>query len=274
MGFLGNIDGKVHDLGYMDALSRQETAIHRLDPRAKLLTTLLFVGTVVSFDRYALSAMVPFLIYPLFLGAAGRIPARYILRKILLVSPFAVLLGIFNPLLDRETALILGGVPLSGGWVSFLSILLRFVLTVGAALTLIAVTGFNAVCVGLRRLGVPRVLVVQLLFLHRYLFVLTDEAMRMMRARALRSFGRQGRGIVSWGSLVGHLGLRTLDRAQRIHLAMRSRGFNGEVRWSTEGHWGWSESVFLAGWVLFLLVGRMVNLSQALGELVRGGWGV
>ena len=268
-----SIDHKVHDLGYMDTLSRQDTAIHRLDPRAKLLATLFFVGAVVSFDRYALSALVPFLAYPLFLIAAGRIPASYILRKIAWVSPFAVLLGAFNPLLDRETLLTLGGVPLSGGWVSFLSILLRFVLTVGAALTLIAVTGFHAVCGGLRSLGVPRVLVVQLLFLHRYLFVLLDEATRMVRARALRSNGRRGQGIGSWGSLVGHLALRTLDRAQRIHLAMRSRGFDGEIRCPAEGSWGWPEASFLAGWLLFLVVCRIVNIPLVLGGLVQGGWG-
>jgi cobalt/nickel transport system permease protein len=270
---MATIDSKAYDLGYMDGLARQESAVHRLDPRAKLLTTLLFVGVVVSFDRYTLSAMVPFLAYPLFLLAAGRIPMRYIARKILLVSPFAVLLGILNPLLDREVMVTLAGVPVSGGWVSFLSILLRFVLTVGAALTLIAVTGFNQVCSALGRLGVPRVLVVQFLFLYRYLFVLTDQTVRMVRARALRSFGSRGQGMKSWSPLVGHLALRTLDRAQRIHLAMRCRGFDGEVRCTHQGRWGWQESSFLVGWALFFGAARMVNLSQMLGELASGGLG-
>ena len=75
----------------------------------------------------------------------------------------------------------------AGGWISFLSILLRFVLTVSAAIVLVAVTGIHSLCAALEKLGVPRALVTQLLVLYRYLFVLLDEAGRMDRARALRS---------------------------------------------------------------------------------------
>ena len=53
---------------------------------------------------------------------------------------------------------------------------------------------------------------------------------RMARARELRSVRRQRPGLKVYGSLIGHLLLRTLDRAQRIHLAMLSRGFDGEFR--------------------------------------------
>jgi cobalt/nickel transport system permease protein len=52
------------------------------------------------------------------------------------------MIGIFNPLIDRDILISLEGIDISGGWVSFVSILIRFVLTVGAALTLIAVTGY------------------------------------------------------------------------------------------------------------------------------------
>ena len=64
----------------------------------------------------------------------------------------------------------------------------------GAALTLIAVTGFNAVCLALDKLGTPRVFVIQLVFLYRYVFVLVDEAARMVRARSLRTFEGGGSG--------------------------------------------------------------------------------
>ena len=123
----------------MDTLSSQQTAIHQLDPRAKLLTTLVFVAIVVSFGKYEISALIPFFIYPVVLCAIGNVPPIYLIKKLVLVSPFAILLGIFNPLLDRDILINLSGIEISGGWVSFTSILIRFVLTVGAALTLIAV---------------------------------------------------------------------------------------------------------------------------------------
>jgi hypothetical protein len=68
-----------------------------------------------------------------------------------------MMIGIFNLLIDREILISLGEIGLSGGWVSFVSVLIRFALTVGVALSLIAVTGFNAVCMALDKLGTPRV---------------------------------------------------------------------------------------------------------------------
>ena len=151
----------------MDIMASGDSLLHRLDPRAKLITTLLFIVAVVSFDRYTILAFIPFFIYPIVLISAGGLPAGYLLKKILWVSPFAVLVGIFNPVMDREIIYQIGSIGISGGWVSFFSILMRFLLTVSAALILIALTGFNAVCQALTRLGVPRPFVVQLLFIYR-----------------------------------------------------------------------------------------------------------
>ncbi|MBM4321491.1 MAG: cobalt ECF transporter T component CbiQ, partial [Deltaproteobacteria bacterium] len=114
----------------LDDLSRRQTPLHRLDPRAKLLTTLLFVALVVSLDRYELSRLAPYSIYPIFLAAAGGVPPGWLARRIAWIAPFAVALGIANPLLDRAPMLALGPLTLSGGWVSFCSLLGRSVLTV------------------------------------------------------------------------------------------------------------------------------------------------
>jgi len=252
----------------MDRLARQQTPIHRLDPRAKLLTTLVFVVSVVSFGKYEVSAFIPFFIYPAVLMASANLPPAYILKKILLVLPFAFLIGIFNPLLDRAILLRIGSLGVSGGWVSFASILIRFVLTVGAALILIASTGFNAVCMALERLGAPRVFAVQLLFLYRYLFVLVDEGVRMVRARSLRTFNGRTMGIGVFGSLLGHLLLRTLDRAQRIHLAMFCRGFDGEIRLLRPLKTGRAEIAFVLGWSVFFILMRSYNIPQLAGTWI------
>lgn len=264
------IDTSLFDVGRLDRLARQDTAVHRLDARVKLLTTLLFLVCVVSFGKYELSALLPFFLYPAALAGAGRIPFGFLARRLLAVAPFALLVGAFNPLLDREALLRLGPWEVSGGWVSFLSIQVRFCLTVGTALVLVAVTSFQGLCAALQRLGAPQILTVQLLLLYRYLFVLAEEAVRLVRARALRSFGKRGLGMRVYASLVGHLLLRTLDRAQRIHLAMRCRGFTGELRTLGSSRVGRRDMVFAAGWGLTFLVFRLVNIPQLLGTAVAG----
>jgi cobalt/nickel transport system permease protein len=267
---MSRIESTFFDIGTMDVISRQDTLIHRMDPRIKVLTTLVFVVSVVSFGKHDLSALIPFSVYPLVLVILGDLPVLYLLRKLVVAAPFAVLVGIFNPLLDQEVLLRLGPLAISGGWVSFFSILLRFTLTVGAALILVATTGYHAVCMALERMGVPRVFVVQLLFLYRYLFVLMDEGSRMVRARSLRSFDGKGSGMRVFGSMAGHLLLRTMDRAQRIHMAMLCRGFDGTIRpFHPLRVRGW-EVVFFLGWAALFVFMRIFNVPRFLVTLIQG----
>lgn len=267
---MSKIESAFFDIGYMDRLAAQETFVHRLDPRAKLITTLFFIIVVVSFDRYEISAFLPLLVYPVVMVSAGNLPISFLLKKLLLVAPFALLVGIFNPFLDRQILYQLGPFGISGGWVSFISILIRFVLSVGAALILIATTGFNAVCMALEKMKTPRIFTVQLLFMYRYLYVLVEEALRMIRARSLRSFYGERMGVKAFGFLLGHLLLRTLDRAQRIHLAMYCRGFDGEIRLLRPLKTGKQELCYIFGWALFFVVIRLNNIPRILGEWVMG----
>ncbi len=254
------------DLGRLDRLAYQETVIHRLDPRAKVIATMLFIATVVSFPKYAVAELVPFLLLPVLLMALGNIPVRFIAKKVLLVSPFAVLVGVFNPLLDTRPWASLDGLIISAGWASFASIVLKFTLTVSAALVLIATTSFPGVCQALRRIGFPALFISQLLFLYRYLFVLLEETMRVVRARDLRSFGGKGMGPRALARVAGTLFLRTMERAERIYRAMLSRGFRGELPELRQHRLRPADLLFTvaaAGAVLFL---RFVPVTAQVGR--------
>lgn len=265
------IDGTFLDFKQLDLLAMRQTAVHRLDPRAKVLTTFFFIICVVSFGRYEISAMLPFLVYPAVLITVGDLPFGYILRKMLIVVPFALVIGIFNPVFDRQVIMHLGSLDIWGGWLSCASILVRSILTASVAIILVAVTGFPAICEALEKMGMPKVFAVQLLFLYRYIFVLTDEAVRTARARQLRTFGKRGFGMRQFGSLVGHMLLRTWDRAERIHMAMLARGFSGEFHTTRpQSHFGRNEIVFMAGWIALFILLRLYNAPQLLGGLFTG----
>jgi len=265
---MAKIESAFFDIATLDTLAGRDTAVHRLDPRAKLVTTLVFVVTVASFDKYEISALLPFFLFPVAMIALADLPAGYLLKKLLLVSPFALFIGVLNPFLDRQTLVELGPLAISGGWVSFGSILLRFTLTVGAALILIATTSFPGVCMALEKLGTPRVFAVQLLLLYRNLFVLVDEGSRMVRARALRSFHGRGREMAVFGQMIGQLLLRTLERARRIHLAMLCRGFDGEIRLPRPLKIGRAEVLFTLGWSAAFILLRLYNLPRLVGGLL------
>ena len=266
---MAKIESAFFDIGTLDRLASRENRLSRLDPRTKVVTTLVFIVMVVSSGKYEVSALLPFFLFPCTLIAMADLPLDYLLKKLLIAAPLAFFVGVFNPFFDHSTQLQLNGFAVSGGWLSFASIMLHFILTVSAALILIATTSFTGVCLALERLGAPRIFVLQLLFLYRYLFVLIDEGARLNRALTLRSFNGRGRGLKVLGSLLGQLLLRTLDRAQRIHMAMLCRGFDGEVRMTRRLHIGVPEVLFAGGWCFTFLLFRIYNLPQSLGLLVE-----
>lgn len=262
---MSRLDATLQDFRRLDDLARRDTALSRLDPRAKLLATLAFLVTTVSFDRYQVAALLPLAAFPLAMALLGEVPGRALLRKLAIAAPFPLLLGIFNPWLDRSPMGTLGTLEISGGWLSYASILLRALLTVSAALLLLATTGMHPLCLALQRLGLPQVFVTQLLLLHRYALLLGGEAARMSAAHRLRAGGRRP-GLRVYAALLGHLLLRAVERAQRIHLAMRARGWRGELHSLQPGRWQHRDSLFLAGCSAFFLLVRSVDLPRWLGE--------
>jgi len=257
------------DFRRLDLLATGESALHRLDARAKVVTTLVFVVCVMSFGRHTVAPLLPFFVFPIAIIGAAGLPARLIWRKIVLVLPIALLIGLPNALFDREALLDVGGVGVSGGWISMLSIVLRAMLAAAASIVLVAITGFPAICGALERIGMPRPLAVQLLFLYRYLAVLGEEAMRMATAHELRSSG-QPMSIRLYGALIGRLLLRTWDRAERIYLAMCARGFTGDFRTGQSSRFGWPEIAYVAGWCGLFLLLRMQDVTHWLGAATLG----
>ena len=262
-------DEKYFDIGRLDRLSYQETCIHRLDPRAKVIATMGFLLTVVSFPKYEIVALAPFFLFPVLIMTVGEIPVRFIIGKIFLVSPFAIFIGIFNPLLDTGTFAVIPGVFISAGWISFGSILLKYTLTISAAFLLIATTSFPGVCHALRRLGFPALFVSQLLFLYRYLFVLMEEAMRIIRARDMRSFGTRGTGLKVFARLIGVLFLRTVDRAEKVYYAMLSRGFQGDIPSLKRSRMVLSDLAFLAIMIASLWIFRFFPITEGIGRIAQ-----
>jgi cobalt/nickel transport system permease protein len=243
-----------------------DSVIHRLDPRAKLLATLGFIITVVSFPKYEIAALLPFALFPLALGILGFVPLKLLMRQMLPALPFIFLVGIFNPLLDTRPVLIFDRITIHAGWLSFGSIILRGLYAVSAGLILIATTSFPRIIQALCGLGAPRVFTVQLTLLYRYLFLLLGEAGLMRNAAALRSPGKKIT-LHTAQAMLGSLLSRTLDRAEAIWLAMRARGFDGELFTSFQMRWRLADSLFLAGMIFLLFTLRLFSLPVLLARL-------
>ena len=220
---------------HIDKFAYQDSLIHRLDSRVKFIAVLVLTAVVISLPRTSLSIPVCYAIGPFAILVLGRIPLRFVFRQILLVSPFVLVLALSCPLYDRTPlAVAFGPFVWKGtvGWMRCFTILGKFVVTMLALVALVSTTRFSDLLAGLQKLGVPKLLVIQLGFLYRYIFVLIDRAHHILQARAgrkLRSLGFK-RELRTASAMVGSLFIRSIDTAEHINIAMQGRGFDGRWR--------------------------------------------
>lgn len=266
---MSNIINSLHNIRLLDDMARKKTSIHKIHPLIKLLTTVVYLAVVVSFGRYEISALLPFIFYPVLIFILAELPVAPILKRILLVEPFIIGIGILNPLFDHQIVL-LGGMEFSRGWITFLDIFIKCGLTVVVSIQLIAITGIDKIGVALRMLKIPKIFVLQLLLTYRYIAVLIDEVSRMLTAYSLRAPGQQGISRGVWGSFAGQLLLRTFDRAQRVYEAMNLRGFSGEYNTGDVAKVNFRDLAYLIGWSLFFIIARIYNIPMLLGSLFTG----
>lgn len=225
-----------------DQWSRGAGTLHRRDARSKLaavLVVLAFIGTArpwqwphgVFYGSLAMAALL-----------AAQIPWRSFFRRLFVVLPFTGIFALLTWLSTGDSAR--AGVLLS-----------RSLISVAFAIALTATTPAHALLAGAERLGAPRLLVAVAQMVHRYLFVLIDQALRMRQAA-------RSRGGFRWSAAAGAaaaLLLSSEQRATRIHQAMLARGFTGRLpELSAAAHWDALDSALLGGTALTLLLARLL----------------
>ncbi len=260
---------------FIDKYSDLDSFIHRLDPRTRTLSTLAFILAVMVTPPTAGEAFALYIVLLAGLTILAQLPPLYVLKRSSVVLPFVLMVAVFIPFMghgemagsynvwvwrvsfNHEGLLVLWNM-LVKSWLSALALIL-----------LSSTTRFSDLLKGLERLGVPRVMVMILSFMYRYIFVLADEVMRMRRARdsrgglGTRLWGReQLRQIRTVGNMIGTLFIRSYERAERVYGAMVARGFDGQVRTLSDlrfrrADWGFGAAFCAA----LLLIGLIVVIS-------------
>ena len=222
------IANRIHELYVLEGLSDKGTAMHALHPRAKLVATFAYIVAVVSFGRYDVLGAVPFFLYTAIACSLAELPMKTLGKRFLIALPFCAFAGLTNLLLDRQAAFAIGGVDISFGLLSMITILLRTYLCVMSVFILVSTTPFSSLTRELRRMHVPQIFITLVELIYRYIGVLIDEAASMGVAYKLRSVKARGIAMKDMGPFVGQLALRSFDRGERVYAAMACRGFGGE----------------------------------------------
>lgn len=189
-----------------------DTVIHRMPAELKLGAGLALITLTVLLPSTAIQWYLCAAGLLALVTLASRISTWFLLKRLLLLAPFVLGVTLVNAFQPAHRA--------HWPW-----LLARSALCLLTVILVSNTTPFSEVLRVLRRIHVPALLITTIALMHRYLFVLAEEAERMRRARACRTFTMCRRW--QWpvlATVAGQLFIRASERAERIYAAMCARG--------------------------------------------------
>ncbi|MGI5985966.1 MAG: cobalt ECF transporter T component CbiQ [Clostridiales bacterium] len=264
---MSKISDAIYEVHYMDTIASGTSPVHRVHPLAKLLVTIAYIWFTVSFDKYNVTGLITMVVYPVALFSLSEVSFKHSIKKLRIVLPFVVLIGIFNPIFDRTPRFLLYGLTITNGMVSGFALFIKAFLTVLASYLLIATTRIESICYALNILHMPDMLVTQILLTYRYITVLLSEANHIFEAYSLRAPFQKGIHYKVWGSLIGQLLFRSIDRASSLYDSMVLRGYSGSFKHSQLPNARWQDFAYPLLWVTLFAVLRYTNLISFIGNL-------
>ena len=223
----------------IDRLSCSDSPIHRLDARIKILTAIVFSVMVLSVKQTSLTILTCYAIGPFAVLVISGTPLKFVAKHTLIVSVFILVLAASSLIYDRTPVTVTFGPIRFETWSGLLrcfNIIIKFAITMAVLLSLAATTRFADLLKAMSKLGMPNLLVMQLGFLYRYIFLITDRAGHILRARSGRTLKRLSlkTELRTAGAMIGTLCLGSIDTAARVNIAMKARGFNGHFQTLTQ----------------------------------------
>jgi cobalt/nickel transport system permease protein len=242
---------------FLDHYSDLDSFIHKLDPRTKIITTFAFILMVVLTPPQRWEAFALYFALTAGLVLLSRIPPLHVLKRSLVIVPFVLFIAIFIPFLNTNepsgSYSVWAWQVSSSGLLILWNVIIKAWLSILSLILLSSTTKFTELLKGLEQLRMPKVLVMILSFMYRYMFVLVDEVIRMKQARDSRNFG----GKRTWqlktiGNMVGTLFIRSYERGERVYGAMVARGFDGQTRTLSTPHFRTADLYFAAAFLIYI----------------------
>lgn len=218
------------DYPRIDDFSSIESHLHNFDPRAKMVTFLIFVFSVAFINDLVFAAFA--LLFSLLLTFISKLPLSFVYRCLKYPSMFifAIILimafTVEGRIIFKASYL---NVTVEGIEIGLL-IFLRATAALIISFLMLATTRFDDTIKALYMLKVPNILVQIITFSYRYIFVLIEEMLKLKRSMYCRGFhiklNRYSLSVI--GNMVGMLLIKSYDRGERVYRSMIARGYTGK----------------------------------------------
>ena len=224
--------------------------VHQLDPRIRVVLTSVYAFVVAL--SYQFPVLILALMFSMVLIGISRVSLKAVFKRIIWVNAFILLLWVLLPFTFSGDVLarVASFAIYRPGVVLAAQITLKSYAILLAFIALIATMSFATLGHALYRLRVPEKIVHLLLMTYRYVFVIEQEFLRLLRAAKIRGFqpGTNSNTYRTYSYVIGMLFVRAAARAERVHQAMLCRGFKGKFYSLQDFHVG------NASWIFALLM--------------------
>lgn len=222
----------------MQTMSAAKSRVHSVDAASKLIILLGFIVAVTSFDYTYSERLLYFACYLLFIIRLSTIPLNIFFLPVALAMPLVVSVGLFNFYFADSSQVQILSWSIEQRYLVILVLMSKTILTLSATILTACTTSMTELYSALKRLGVPNILIMQLVLLINYIGVLLHEALHIVQAYSLRS-GQQSIALRDYPALLGQFFLGSYLRATQLYQAMLCRGFQGEYSLRTQGRINW-----------------------------------
>ena len=173
----------------------------------------------------------------------GKIPFKIIAKKLIIAMPLVLSIVIVNIFIDPSIYQIIKSIMLIS----------KTILTVFGGLLLLASTGMNNIVIGLKKLHVPNIFIMQLSMIYRYIIVMIEEALKIKNAYSLRSSSNKGIDILDFGLILGRMLLKTIDKGENVYKAMKLRNYNSNLYIYNEKKINYKDILYLVFWMIMFI---------------------
>lgn len=242
---MDNISKAIFNIRKIDELGDNYTVLQKIDPSIKIVVTIIYVIKVMSMKQFIISDIISIVLYPLILFKFGKIPVKFILKRVLFILPVIFGLSVINLIVNFSYSEI------------YFSVLLLFkcIFALVASLLLIVTSGINNLAFGLKKLKIPNILIMQILMIHRYMILMMDECYKVKSAYELRTLGEKSMAMKDYGQIMGQMLLKTIDQSEKVYEAMKLRGFEGDLYINSNKRVGCIDFLYLITFaIIFILL--------------------
>lgn len=248
----------LNEINYIDDFSLKKSVIHSLNPLSKLITTVIFILIITSYKGYKPIMLLPWVIYPIVLNILAEVPFKAVLKRLFIILPIIIVIGIGNIFFNQNTVSVMG-IRISLGFLAFLTFCIKSLLVVWIAYIFVLTTGIYNLAYALIGLRVPEIFIWILILLYRYIFIILYELDTILKAYQLLAPKEKGVNIKAWGSMLGGLFFRSLERGKKLYASMYLRGFGNKKIKAMKGLAVVDYSFIVASLVLFGVIKGLIK---------------